>query len=381
MISTNGVTLAYGQRVLFQDVTIKFLPGNCYGLIGANGSGKSTFIKILSGEIAQDHGDVFVTPGERVAVLRQNQFEFDDTEVLKTVIMGNKPVYDIMVEKEALYAKADFSDADGIRASELEGRFEELHGWDAESEAGDLLSALGVKDALHHMTMKELEAGVKVRVLLAQALFGNPDILLLDEPTNNLDLPSIMWLEEFLCEFKNTVVVVSHDRHFLDKVCTHVADIDFGKIALYTGNDDNIVADLLTPYRFKVDGREFEKRFVGGLLGHWAVWTRAAVILFNEIKSHIANDRISTQRLLSAGMKVTDMNAVVFDAQHAFQGCIPGIHEVLRRQGLLEGTWCLNEAEALSPGQMEEIDRVCLTYPQYTDDEFVKEFLLRESGR
>ena len=236
MISTNGVTLAFGQRVLFRDVSIKFLPGNTYGLIGANGAGKSTFLKILSGEIQSDQGDVFVTPGERVAVLRQNQFEFDDIEVLKTVIMGNQVLFDIMTEKDALYAKADFSDADGLRASELEGRFEELHGWDADSEAGELLSALGVPDALHGLPMKELEAGVKVRVLLAQALFGNPDILLLDEPTNNLDLPSIMWLEEFLCEFKNTVIVVSHDRHFLDKVCTHVADIDFGQLQLYAGN-------------------------------------------------------------------------------------------------------------------------------------------------
>lgn len=236
MISTTGVTLAYGQRVLFQDVDIKFFPGNTYGLIGANGAGKSTFVKILSGEIEADHGQVIVAPGQRVAVLKQNQFEFDDVEVLKAVIMGNRPLFDIMSEKDALYAKPDFSDEDGIRASELEGRFAELNGWDAESQAGEMLGALGIDEPLHHKKMKELEAGQKVRVLLAQALFGNPDILLLDEPTNNLDLPSIMWLEEFLCEFKNTVVVVSHDRHFLDKVCTHVADIDFGKITLYTGN-------------------------------------------------------------------------------------------------------------------------------------------------
>jgi ATPase subunit of ABC transporter with duplicated ATPase domains len=236
MLSTNGITLAYGQRVLFQDVSIKFLPGNCYGLIGANGTGKSTFVKILSGEIAPDFGDVIVTPGQRIAVLKQNQFEFDDVEVLKTVLMGNKPLYAIMQEKDALYAKEDFSDEDGMRASELETRFAELNGWDAESQAGEMLEALGVKAELHQSNMRDLEAGMKVRVLLAQALAGSPDILLLDEPTNNLDLPSIMWLEEFLCEFKNTVVVVSHDRHFLDKVCTHVADIDFSKITLYTGN-------------------------------------------------------------------------------------------------------------------------------------------------
>ena len=236
MISTAGVTLAYGQRFLFQDTDIKFLPGNTYGLIGANGAGKSTFVKILSGEIEPDHGQVIIPPGMRVAVLKQNQFEFDDVEVLKAVIMGNRPLFDIMTEKDALYAKADFSDDDGIRASELEGRFAELNGWDAESQAGEMLGALGIHEPLHAKKMKELEAGQKVRVLLAQALFGNPDILLLDEPTNNLDLPSIMWLEEFLCEFKNTVVVVSHDRHFLDKVCTHIADIDFGKIQLYSGN-------------------------------------------------------------------------------------------------------------------------------------------------
>jgi ATPase subunit of ABC transporter with duplicated ATPase domains len=236
MIAANGVTLSYGQRTLFKDVNIKFLPGNCYGLIGANGAGKSTFLKILSGEITPDFGSVFVTPGERVAVLKQNQFEFDEVEVIKTVLMGNRPLFDIITEREAIYAKETFSDEDGIRASELEGRFAEMNGWDAESQAAELLGALGVGAELHSLKMKELEAGLKVRVLLAQAIFGNPDILLLDEPTNNLDINSIMWLEEFLCEFKNTVVVVSHDRHFLDKVSTHIADIDFGNIQLYTGN-------------------------------------------------------------------------------------------------------------------------------------------------
>ena len=235
MISTSNVSLSYGQRALFQEVTAKFLPGNCYGLIGANGAGKSTFLKILSGQIEPDFGDVFVTPGQRIAVLKQNQFEFDEINVLKTVILGNKFLYEVMTEKEALYEKEDFTDEDGIRASELEARFAELNGWDAESQAGEMLHSLGVPDQAHAMLMKDLDAGVKVRVLLAQALFGNPDILLLDEPTNNLDMASIMWLEEFLCEFKNTVVVVSHDRHFLDKVCTHIADIDFGKLMQYTG--------------------------------------------------------------------------------------------------------------------------------------------------
>jgi ATPase subunit of ABC transporter with duplicated ATPase domains len=236
MISTNGLTLGFGHRVLFKDVNVKFLPGNCYGLIGANGAGKSTFIKILAGEIEPDFGEVCVQPGQRIAVLKQNQFEFDEIEVLKTVIMGNKFLYDVIAEKEALYAKLDFSEADGIRASELEQQFSELNGWDAEAQAAEMLHGLGVGDELLAKKMKDLEAGVKVRVLLAQALFGNPDILLLDEPTNNLDVASIMWLEEFLIDFKNTVVVISHDRHFLDKVCTHVADIDFGKLQLYTGN-------------------------------------------------------------------------------------------------------------------------------------------------
>jgi ATPase subunit of ABC transporter with duplicated ATPase domains len=236
MIITNGITLAYGQRVLFKDVSIKFVPGNCYGLIGANGAGKSTFLKVLSGEIQADHGDVITTPGARIAVLKQNQFEFDDVDVVKTVLMGNRQLFDVMTKKDELYAKEDFSEEDGILASELESRFAEMGGWDAESQAAEMLGSLGVDATLHGLKMRELEAGLKVRVLLAQALFGNPDILLLDEPTNNLDIKSIMWLEEFLCEFKNTVIVVSHDRHFLDKVCTHMADIDFGQITLYTGN-------------------------------------------------------------------------------------------------------------------------------------------------
>lgn len=236
MITTSNINLSFGSKTLFQDVSVKFLPGHCYGLIGANGAGKSTFLKVLSGDIEPSSGSVAIGKGLRMAVLKQNQFEFDDEEVLKTVLMGNRLLYDIMVEKDALYAKADFSDEDGIRASELEAKFADLNGWTAESEAGEMLEALGIAVDLHSSKMRDLEAGQKVRVLLAQSLFGNPDILLLDEPTNNLDMESIMWLEEFLCDFKNTVIVVSHDRHFLDKVCTHIADIDYGQVKLYAGN-------------------------------------------------------------------------------------------------------------------------------------------------
>jgi ATPase subunit of ABC transporter with duplicated ATPase domains len=236
MLSTSNITLKYGKRTLFEEVNIRFSSGNCYGLIGANGAGKSTFLKILSGEIDPTTGRVDITPGERLAILKQNHFEFDEFPVLQTVIMGHKKLYDIMQEKDAIYAKADFSEADGNRASELESEFADLNGWNAEAEAAELLSGLGVKEAVHHSLMKDLEGSDKVRILLAQALFGNPDILLLDEPTNHLDVESIQWLENFLADFKNTVIVVSHDRHFLDTVCTHVADIDFGKIQLFTGN-------------------------------------------------------------------------------------------------------------------------------------------------
>ncbi len=236
MISVNNVSLQYGQRKLFAGVNIVFSSGNCYGLIGANGSGKSTFLKILSGEIETTTGEVTVVKGKRVSILKQDQFAFDEFSVLTTVIMGHKRLYDIMMEKEALYAKADFSDADGMRIADLDHEFSELNGWNAESEASQLLSRLGIGEDLCALPMKQLEAGQKVRVLLAQALFGNPDILLLDEPTNHLDIETCMWLEEFLCDFENTAIVVSHDRHFLDKVCTHIADIDFGKIQLYPGN-------------------------------------------------------------------------------------------------------------------------------------------------
>lgn len=238
MISTTGISLRFGERVLFEDVNIKFTPGNCYGLIGANGSGKSTFLKILSGEIEANRGEVTIEPGKRLAVLKQNQFEFDEFEVLKTVIMGHKRLCEIMDEKERLYGKPDFTEADGIKISELETEFSELNGWEAESEAATLLNGLGIGEEFHDKKMGDLESNLKVRVLLAQALFGAPDILLMDEPTNHLDVASIAWLENFLYNFDNTVIVVSHDRHFMNKVCTHIADIDFGKIQLYSGNYD-----------------------------------------------------------------------------------------------------------------------------------------------
>jgi len=238
MISTSGVTLRYGKRALFEDVNIKFTAGNCYGLIGANGAGKSTFLKILSGEIEANSGEVFMTPNERMAVLKQNHYEYDEFPVLETVIMGHERLYSIMKEKDALYAKADFSEEDGMRAGELEGEFAELNGWDAEPDAATLLIGLGIPREMHDKKMSELSGNEKVRVLLAQALFGRPNNLLLDEPTNHLDLESIQWLENFLMDYEGTVIVVSHDRHFLNKVCTHIADIDFGKIQLYVGNYD-----------------------------------------------------------------------------------------------------------------------------------------------
>lgn len=238
MISTSGVTLRYGKRALFEDVNIKFTPGNCYGLIGANGAGKSTFLKILDGEIEPNKGEVFITPGERLAVLKQNHYEFDEFEVLQTVIMGHQRLYSIMQEKDAIYAKPDFSDEDGMKAAELEAEFGDLNGWEAESEAAELLMGLGIAKDTHQMKMKDLDGNQKVRVLLAQALFGQPNNLLLDEPTNHLDVESITWLENFLSRFEGTVIVVSHDRHFLNQVCTHIADIDFSKIQLYVGNYD-----------------------------------------------------------------------------------------------------------------------------------------------
>ena len=236
MITASNITLSFGQRVLFKDVNIKFTPGNCYGLIGANGSGKSTFLKILSGEIEQDSGDVIIPPGMRLAVLAQDHFAFNDFSVLHTVIMGHKQLYSIMTEKDAIYMKEDFSDEDGIRASELEAEFAELNGWEAESEAATLLAGLGVPEDMQDKLMKDVDDTYKVRILLAQAIFGNPDILLLDEPTNHLDIESIRWLENFLYGFQNTVIVVSHDRHFLNKVCTHIADIDYNKITIFVGN-------------------------------------------------------------------------------------------------------------------------------------------------
>ncbi len=238
MISANGVTLRLGKKALFEDVNIKFTEGNCYGLIGANGAGKSTFLKILSGELEPTSGDVIMNDGERLSVLQQDHFKYDAFMALDTVIMGNKRLYEIMKEKDAIYAKEDFSDEDGIRASELEAEFAELDGWNAESDAATLLNGLGVETDVHYKMMSELDGNLKVKVLLAQALFGNPDVLLLDEPTNHLDLDAIAWLEEFLINFNNTVIVVSHDRYFLNKVCTHIADIDYAKIQLYAGNYD-----------------------------------------------------------------------------------------------------------------------------------------------
>lgn len=238
MITVNNCTLAFGKRILFKDVALKFVPGNCYGLIGANGSGKSTFLKILSGEIEPSNGDVTIGPACRMAVLRQDHFAFDDFPVMDTVIMGHQKLYEVLKQREILYAKTDMTEEDGLRASELEMQVAEMNGWEAESDAAILLNGLGIDEKLHSRLMRELDGGQKVRVLLAQALFGNPDILLLDEPTNNLDLESVTWLEEFLYRFENTVIVVSHDRHFLNRICTHIADIDYGKIQLYVGNYD-----------------------------------------------------------------------------------------------------------------------------------------------
>ena len=238
MISANNVTLRLGKKALFEDVNIKFTEGNCYGLIGANGAGKSTFLKILSGKLEPSKGDITMNQGERLSVLEQDHYKYDDCQVLDTVIMGNARLYEIMKEKDAIYMKEDFTEEDGIRASELEGEFAELNGWEAESDAAILLNGLGIETDLHYSMMKDLDGGQKVKVLLAKALFGNPDVLLLDEPTNHLDLDAIAWLEEFLINFENTVIVVSHDRYFLNKVCTHIADIDYGKIQLYAGNYD-----------------------------------------------------------------------------------------------------------------------------------------------
>ena len=238
MISANGITLRLGKKALFEDVNIKFVEGNCYGLIGANGAGKSTFLKILSGQLDSTSGEVAMTPGQRLSFLEQDHFKYDEYTVLDTVIMGNKRLYEIMKEKDAIYAKEDFSDEDGIKAAELEGEFAAMNGWEAEADAANLLNGLGVEVEHHYSLMKDLTGALKVKVLLAKALFGNPDVLLLDEPTNHLDLDAIAWLEEFLINFENTVIVVSHDRYFLNKVCTMIADIDYGKIQLYAGNYD-----------------------------------------------------------------------------------------------------------------------------------------------
>ena len=236
MITVSNLSLRYGKRTLFEDVNLKFTQGNCYGIIGANGAGKSTFLKILSGEIDPTSGSYSFTPGERMAVLKQNHYEFDEFSVIETVLIGHKEMYAVMKEKDAIYLKEDFTDKDGERAGELENLFAEMDGWNAESNAATLLSNLGIKEELHYKQLKELDGNQKVRVLLAQALFGNPDILLLDEPTNDLDINTIAWLEDFLASYEAIVLVVSHDRHFLDTVCTHIVDIDFAKMTIYTGN-------------------------------------------------------------------------------------------------------------------------------------------------
>ncbi|GAA0605998.1 ATP-binding cassette domain-containing protein [Virgibacillus siamensis] len=238
MITVNNVSLRYGDKKLFEDVNLKFTPGNCYGLIGANGAGKSTFLKVLSGEVEAQSGNVSLSPGERMTVLKQDHFAYEEYEVLETVLMGHERLYEVKQEKDAIYMKADFSEEDGMRAAELEGEFAEMNGWEAESDAAVLLKGLGIDESLHTKKMSEIPGDQKVKVLLAQALFGNPDILLLDEPTNGLDIHAIQWLEEFLINFENTVIVVSHDRHFLNKVCTHIADVDYGKIEIYVGNYD-----------------------------------------------------------------------------------------------------------------------------------------------
>lgn len=236
MIAAHNVSLQYGKRVLFDDVNIKFTEGNCYGVIGANGAGKSTFLKILSGEISPNSGNVTIDPGKRMAVLSQDHFKYDEETVLNTVMQGHTKLWEVMQAKDSIYAKEDFNDADGIKASELEAEFAEMDGWNAEADAANMLSGLGIDESLHYNLMKDIPGSLKVRVLLAQSLFGNPDILILDEPTNDLDINTISWLENFLMDFKNTVIVVSHDRHFLDAVCTHIADIDFSKLTAYTGN-------------------------------------------------------------------------------------------------------------------------------------------------
>ncbi|NLZ67723.1 MAG: ATP-binding cassette domain-containing protein [Spirochaetales bacterium] len=261
MITANNISLSYGTQVLFKEVNIKFTPGNCYGIIGANGAGKSTFLKILSGEIESDTGTIDITPGERMTTLRQDHFAFNEYRVLDTVIMGYKKLHDVMVERDAIYNKEDFSEEDGLRAAELEGEFAELGGWEAESEAAQMLDGLGIPTEFHEKNMSEIEDNLKVRVLLAQALFGNPDILLLDEPTNHLDLESVHWLEDFLENFNNTVIVVSHDRHFLNTVCTHICDIDFGKIQLYVGNYDFwYMSSQLAAKQMKDDKRRREDK-------------------------------------------------------------------------------------------------------------------------
>ncbi|MGZ3692274.1 MAG: ABC-F family ATP-binding cassette domain-containing protein [Pseudobdellovibrio sp.] len=295
MISTSNVSLRFGGRKLFDDVNVKFTPGNCYGLIGANGAGKSTFLKILSREIQPNTGEVIIGADQRISVLKQDHYAFDNVQVLKTVLMGNETLYKIMQEKEAIYSKPDFSDADGERASELEMRFAELNGYEAEAEAATMLAGLGIEDALHSKEMKELTASEKVKVLLAQALFGQPDILLLDEPTNHLDIYAIQWLEEFLFNFQNTVIVVSHDRHFLNKVCTHIADIDFGKVSTYTGN-----------YEFWLQASELNQRLL-------ADQNKKSADKAEELKSFIARFSANASKSRQASSRQKQLEKLTFN--------------------------------------------------------------------
>ena len=302
MITVSDLTLSFGTRILFKDVNLKFTPGNCYGIIGANGSGKSSFLRILSGELEQDKGEIAVSAGQRMSVLSQDHFAFEEHRVRDTVIMGSPRLHAVGREREALYAKSDFSDADGIRASELEAEFAELGGWEAESQAGTLLSGLGVPEALHEKLMREVDEGIKVRVLLAQALFGNPDILLLDEPTNGLDLASISWLEEFLIEFPNVVIVVSHDRHFLNAVCTHTCDIDFGQVRMYAGNYDfwyrinRILAQQQKDERKRReekvrDLKEFIQRFAANVSKSRQATSRKKILEKLEVDDYVPSSR------------------------------------------------------------------------------------------
>lgn len=423
MISTSELTLAYGERKLFEDVNIKFTPGNCYGLIGANGSGKSTFLKILSGEMDSTKGEVFITPGERLAVLKQNHFEFDEYEVLKTVIMGHSRLYTIMQEKDQLYSKAEFTEEDGIRASELEGEFAELNGWEAETEAARLLNGLGIDESLHYKMMKDLNGKEKVRVLLAQALFGNPDILLLDEPTNHLDIESINWLEDFLLNFENTVIVVSHDRHFLNNVCTHIADIDYGKIQLYVGNYDfwlqssqlalQLMKDANKKKEEKIkDLQNFIARFSANASKSKQATSRKKLldsIMLEDIKPssrkypfigfkpdrEAGKDILKVQNLSKSIDGETILNDISFLLNKGDKVALVGSHELAKTtlfkilMGLMEAdqgtySWGITTSQAYFPKENDEFFNVDLNlidwlrqFSKETDEMFIRGFLGR----